>query len=268
MPPARTLPPPIPPEARRIRRVAEALAPQDLQVTPPPVPPEALRRRLRADTPTETLVEAARRGESRAFELLVRRYRPRVLALGLHLTGSRSDAEDVAQDAFLKAYQALGEFEGRSAFFTWVYRIAVNRALQLVAARRARPASTLDDPRVCLAVAVDAGGAPGRALELRETYGQLVAAFDQLSPLLRTTVALVTLQGLSHPEVAAVMGSTEGTIAWRMHEARTQLRRALGLTPTAVLAAEPARAPKAPSAKETTPDSVTFRLAFALAAAL
>lgn len=221
---------------------------------------------MRADTPTEELVEAARRGDPRAFEHLVRRYRPRVLALGLHLTGSRSDAEDVAQDAFLKAYQALGDFEGRSAFFTWVYRIAVNRALQLVAARRARPASTLDDPRVCLAVAVDAGGAPGRALELRETYGQLVAAFDQLSPLLRTTVALVTLQGLSHPEVAAVMGSTEGTIAWRMHEARAKLRAALdrfGAVP--VEAPEvPRRRARAAEPRERDPNIAS--LAFALAA--
>lgn len=263
MPPARALPPPIPPEARRVR-----LAPEVCVASPPPVPPEALRRRARADGSTEELVECARGGDPRAFEHLVRRYRPRILALGLHLTGSRSDAEDIAQDTFLKAYQALGEFEGRSAFFTWVYRIAVNRALQLMAARRARPAVALDDPRVALAVVVDAGGAPGRALELRETYAQLVTAFDQLSPLLRTTVALVTLQGLSHPEVAAVMGSTEGTIAWRMHEARGQLRRALGLTPTASLAAAPSRAERAPSTRESTPDSVTFRLAFALAAAL
>lgn len=224
---------------------------------------------MNGDTPSEQLVEAARRGNHRAFEQLVRRYRPRVLALGLHLTGSRADAEDVAQDAFLKAFQALGEFEGRSAFFTWVYRIAVNRALQLRASKRTRASTDLDDPRVALAVAIDAEGLPGRALELRESYKQLVAAFDQLSPLLRSTVALVTLQGLSHPEVAAVMGSTEGTIAWRMHEARAQLRRALGVQPSESLSlTPPLPAAKSPSASESTPDSLSFRLAFALAAAL
>lgn len=235
---------------------------------PPPIPPEALRPRVGADAPSEVLVEAARRGDARAFNHLVRRYRPRILALGLHLTGSRSDAEDVAQDTFLKAFQALADFEGRSAFFTWIYRIAVNRALQLRASRRARPSTDFNDPRVALAVAVDAADAPGRALELRETYAQLVAAFDQLSPLLRTTVALVTLQGLSHPEVAAVMDSTEGTIAWRMHEARDQLRRALGISRAERLAAARATTRRAPSTEGTTADSLSFRLAFALAAAL
>lgn len=266
------MPPPIPPEARRIRPAAAApvVTPTaHRSACPPPVPPEARRRRVGAESPTEQLVDAAKRGDSRAFEHLVRRYRPRVLALGLHLTGSRADAEDVAQDAFMKAYQALESFEGRSAFFTWVYRIAVNRALQLRAAKRTRAGADLDDPRVALAVAVDADGRPGRALELQETYKQLVAAFDQLSPLLRSTVALVTLQGLSHPEVAAVMGSTEGTIAWRMHEARGQLRRALGVQPSEALDVSPQPRPiRAPSATETTPDSLTFRLAFALAAAL
>jgi RNA polymerase sigma-70 factor (ECF subfamily) len=267
MPLLGTRPPPIPPEARRVRPAAvPPPVPAHLRATaaPPPVPPEA--RRPRADAPTEVLVDAARRGDGRAFNHLVRRYRPRILALGLHLTGSRSDAEDVAQDAFLRAFQALPEFEGRSAFFTWVYRIAVNRALQLRAARRARPITDLNDPRVSLAVAVDCADAPGRALELRETYAQLVAAFDQLSPLLRTTVALVTLQGLSHPEVAAVMDSTEGTIAWRMHEARAQLRRALGLSQAEQLAA--ARKSRAPSTEGVTSDSLTVRLAFALAAVL
>lgn len=268
-------PPPIPPEARRIRLHGDAAvalppeAPSRTTACPPPIPPEALRPRLGADASTEALVEAARRGDARAFNHLVRRYRPRILALALHLTGSRSDAEDVAQDTFLKAFQALPDFEGRSAFFTWIYRIAVNRALQLRAARRARPSTDLNDPRVALAVAVDAADTPGRALELRETYAQLVAAFDQLSPLLRSTVALVTLQGLSHPEVAAVMESTEGTIAWRMHEARDQLRRALGLSRAERLAAQRrAKAPMGPSTEGTTADSLSFRLAFALAAVL
>lgn len=271
-------PPPIPPEARRIRHrelpppgaLPHPASSPRVVASPPPIPPEALRPRVGPESATEVLVEAARRGDPRAFNHLVSRYRPRILALGLHLTGSRSDAEDVAQDTFLKAYQALAEFEGRSAFFTWIYRIAVNRALQLRASRRVRAGAALDDPRVALAVAVDADS-PGRALELRESYAQLVAAFDQLSPLLRTTVALVTLQGLSHPEVAAVMGSTEGTIAWRMHEARDQLRRALGVSRAEKLAAATPRRPRAeraPSTEGTSSDSLSFRLAWALAAAL
>lgn len=173
------------------------------------------------------LVDAARAGDGRAFNELVRRYRPRIVALALHLTGSASDADDIAQDAFLKAYRSLPGFEGRSAFFTWVYRIALNQCLQTRARRRLMPTVDMDDPRVDLAVAVDAARSPASALELRENYAELVCAFDRLSPLLRGTVALTTLQGLSYPEAAIVLETTEGTIAWRMHEARNQLRSAL-----------------------------------------
>ncbi len=229
--PARPIPPPPPPEA--LQRLASSVL--HATATPPPVPAaaRARRRSVSAPPPEATveeprdLVDAARAGDVRAFNALVQRYRPRILALALHLTGSANDADDIAQDVFLKAFQHVAEFEGRSAFFTWIYRIALNRSLQIVQQRRVRQGVDLDDPRVALAVAVDAGGAPQRALELRETYAHLVYAFDRLSPLLRTTVVLTTLQGLSHPEAAAVLSTTEGTIAWRMHEAREQLRRAL-----------------------------------------
>lgn len=170
------------------------------------------------------LVEAAKRGDTGAFEELVRRYRPRIYALALHLTGRPSDAEDITQDAFLKAYSKLAEFEGRSEFFTWLYRIALHRALNIKRDRGRRRPAALDDPRVAAAVAVDAHGDPRRALELQESYAHLLAAFDDLSPLLRTTVVLTTLQGLSYREAAVVLGTTEGTVAWRVHEARRQLK--------------------------------------------
>lgn len=177
----------------------------------------------RAKEATE-LVEAARSGDRRAFDELVRRYRPRIYAVALHLTGRPSDADDITQDAFFKAYQKLPEFEGRSEFFTWLYRITLHRALNVKRNEGRRRNVDPDDPRVAAALVVDAAGDPVRALELRDTYVQLVAAFDRLSPLLRTTVVLTTLQGLSHKEAAVVLETTEGTIAWRVHEARAQLR--------------------------------------------
>src|ERR1700757_3424008 len=78
---------------------------------------------------TEKLVKRAQAGDRAAFDDLVRRYRARIYALTLHLTGSRSEADDITQDVFTKAYQQLASFAGRSEFFTWLYRIAVNRAL-------------------------------------------------------------------------------------------------------------------------------------------
>ena len=279
-------PPPVPPEA--LRRISVVEVPGDavesLSATalPPPPPPEALRRTRRRALPPpipaaarvahaeapDALVHAARTGDVRAFNELVRRYRPRLLALALHLTGSAQDAEDIAQDSFLRAFQRIQEFEGRSAFFTWIYRIALNRSLQVIQQRRRRAGVDLDDPRVALAVAVDACNAPQSALELREIYAQLVYAFDRLSPLLRTTVVLTTLQGMSHPEAATVLNTTEGTIAWRMHEARNQLRRALDVAATAkpdAVAAEatPRRGTRRVRSEE--PDAASCALALALA---
>ena len=170
------------------------------------------------------LVAAAQKGDPHAFGELVRRYRSRIFALALHLTGSHGDADDITQDAFLRAFHKINEFEGRSEFFTWLYRIALHRALNVKRDRARRPTVGFDDPRVAVAVAIDAEGDPRRALELRETYGHLLAAFDKLSPVLRTTVVLTTLQGLSYKEAAVVLDTTEGTIAWRVHEARAQLR--------------------------------------------
>lgn len=217
----RTSPPPPPARARQVPP-----PPPRAKVGPPPLPSGAAR-----STPAQrgqeasALVDAARRGDPSAFGELVRRYRPRIYALALHMTGSESDADDIAQDAFLRAFRKLPEFEGRSEFFTWVYRIALHRALNTKRDRKRRPLVEMEDPRVAKAVVADSWGDPRRAAELRETYSRLLAAFDRLSPLLRTTLVLVVLQGLSHAEAAVVLGSTCGTIAWRVHEARNQLRR-------------------------------------------
>jgi len=173
------------------------------------------------------LVAAAKRGDQRAFEALVLRYRKRIFALALHITGSSSEADDIAQDVFLKAYRALPQFEGRSQFFTWVYRMAVNRSLNVRRDRARRGEDTLDDPRLELAVAVDARSNPGREAELRQTYARLLRALDGLPVDMRTTVILVSMQGMSHGEVAVIQNLSEGTIAWRMHEARRRLNEAM-----------------------------------------
>ena len=169
------------------------------------------------------LVARAKTGDTTAFDELVRKYRPRVYALALHLTGQASDADDITQDAFLKAYHKLPEFEGRSEFFTWIYRITLHRALNAKRDRSRRRTVPIDDPRLVAAVAADADGDPERATQLRDRYRALLEAFDRLTPLLQTTVVLTTLQGLSYKEAAVVLETTEGTIAWRIHEARRKM---------------------------------------------
>ncbi|MFT3699568.1 MAG: sigma-70 family RNA polymerase sigma factor [Kofleriaceae bacterium] len=173
------------------------------------------------------LVAAAQAGDQRAFDALVKRYRKRIYALALHITGSAHEADDITQDVFLKAFRALPEFEGRSQFFTWVYRMTVNRSLNARRDRSRRGEDTIDDARLELAVAVDARNDPQRAAELRQTYTRLLRALDALPIDMRTTVILVSLQGLSHGEAGVVQKVSDGTIAWRMHEARRRMNEAM-----------------------------------------
>jgi RNA polymerase sigma-70 factor (ECF subfamily) len=177
------------------------------------------------------LVARAKRGDQRAFDELVRRYRRRIFACALHLCGSGPEADDITQDVFLSAFRALEGFEGRSEFFTWVYRMTVNRSLNARRNRTRRGEQPIDDDeRIEMAIAVDADGDPRRAAELRQTYGRLLRALDALPAEMRTTVVLVALQGLAHGEAAVVQKCSEGTIAWRMHEARRRLHDAMSPT--------------------------------------
>jgi RNA polymerase sigma-70 factor, ECF subfamily len=179
------------------------------------------------ESPIEPLLDRARRGDRAAFDQLVRLYWPRIFALALQISGHREDAEDIAQETFMRAHRGLRAFEGRSSFQTWLYRIALNRALSHRSSTNRRPAHVpVDDDRIRAALEVDAPD-PAAARELADDYALLLAALDRLSPTLKSTVVLVALQQLSHAEAAAITGATAGTIAWRMHEARRQLQRAL-----------------------------------------
>lgn len=210
----------------------------------------------RRGTEAAELVARAKSGDTTAFDELVRKYRDRVYSLALTLTGQASDADDITQDAFLKAYRKLPEFEGRSEFFTWIYRITLHRALNAKRDRKRRRIVPLDDPRLVAAVAVDSHGDPERAVQLREQYRDLLEAFDQLTPLLQTTVVLTTLQGLSYKEAAVVLETTEGTIAWRIHEARRKMQNYLESLEPGANAARVKRRPLS--------DSAVFRLERAL----
>lgn len=181
------------------------------------------------------LVARAKAGDPHAFDALVRRYRRRIFAFALHLSGSESDADDIVQDVFIRAYRALDQFEGRSEFFTWVYRLTLNRAIDARRARTRRRESSIDeheehDPRIERAIEVDAPGDPMRAAELRRTYARVLRALDALSPSISATIVLVALQGLSNLEAAVVQGCSPGTIAWRLHEGRRHLREAIADT--------------------------------------
>jgi RNA polymerase sigma-70 factor (ECF subfamily) len=172
------------------------------------------------------LINAAREGDAEAFGLLVRRHQRRVYRLAVHLLKSGAEAEDVTQDTFVRAYGALDRFDGRSEPFTWIYRICVNLSRNALRSRKTRRASSPDDPRI-EGLLIDnhpAGGSPARSSADKQLGRALVDGIDELSDTLRTTLVLVCIDGLSHAEAGEVLGCPEGTIAWRVHEARRKLR--------------------------------------------
>ncbi len=173
------------------------------------------------------LVDRARTGDADAFGQIVRRHQQRIMRLALHMLRSRAEAEDVAQETFIRAYQALARFDGRSEPYTWLYRIAVNLSLNTIRSRKtSRTSGDSNDPRLeSFMVETRPGAAsPGNAASQREQYQALCAGIDALSDTLRTTLILVCVDGLSHEEAAQILGAPEGTIAWRVHEARRKLR--------------------------------------------
>jgi RNA polymerase sigma-70 factor (ECF subfamily) len=185
------------------------------------------------------LMQLARDGDRNAFGVLVRRHQKRIYRLAVHMLRNPSEAEDVTQETFARAYQALQRFEGSSQPYTWLYRIAVNLSLNIIRARKPRQQTAGDDdPRVeawMAQRAPDNTGDPSKALEQMRLAVALTAGIDQLSETLRTTLLVVCVEGLAHGDAAQVLGCPEGTIAWRVHEARRKLREHLashGFDPT------------------------------------
>lgn len=173
------------------------------------------------------LVDRAKSGDKTAFGELVRRHQPRIHRLAVHMLRDRAEAEDVAQETFIRAFQALPRFDGRSEAYTWFYRITINLSLNRIRSRKtSRATHDSDDPRLD-AVLMDKRpetGDPGGSAQRRELYVALCQGVDELSDTLRTTLILVCIDGRSHEDVSAILGAPEGTIAWRIHEARRKLK--------------------------------------------
>jgi RNA polymerase sigma-70 factor (ECF subfamily) len=179
------------------------------------------------------LVRRAQRGDLAAFEELVRHHHPRIYNLLYHMTANREDAQDLAQEVFLKAHAALGRFQGSSSFYTWVYRIAVNHALNFREKHRRRALEMrLDDmdagvERDPTFVELRARESPYRDVTVGELQKKLNSALQKLSEEHRTVVVLHDLQGLKHHEIAQMMKLSEGTVRSRLFYARQQLQKEL-----------------------------------------
>ncbi|MBP9590458.1 MAG: RNA polymerase sigma factor RpoE [Steroidobacteraceae bacterium] len=177
------------------------------------------------------LVRRAQRGERGAFDLLVLRYQHRVVKLVARLLRDPTEAEDVAQDAFVKAYRALGSFRGDSAFYTWLYRIAVNTARNSMASRQRRPLDYEADLNESEQAAVESrmrhGDTPEAAALSDEIHRTVNHAVEQLPEDLRTAIILREVEGLSYEEIAEAMDCPVGTVRSRIFRAREAIDRSL-----------------------------------------
>jgi RNA polymerase sigma factor RpoE len=175
------------------------------------------------------LVKRARKGDLAAYDDLVRRYQERIYATVYHMTSNHEDANDLAQEAFIKAFQALKSFKGGSSFYTWVYRIAVNKTINFLKQRKNKAQISLDDldfnaehdPDL---VALISEKTPRREVNLAELQEKLNTAMQKLSEPHRLVVTLHDVQGLSHEEIAKIMDCNIGTVRSRLFYARQQLQ--------------------------------------------
>jgi RNA polymerase sigma-70 factor (ECF subfamily) len=177
------------------------------------------------------LVRRVQRGERGAFDLLVLRYQHRVVKLVARLLRDPAEAEDVAQEAFVKAYRAIGSFRGDSAFYTWLYRIAVNTARNTMASRQRRPLDYEADLSESEQTAVDSrmrhGDTPEAAALSDEIHQTVNRAVEELPEDLRTAIILREIEGLSYEEIAAAMDCPVGTVRSRIFRAREAIDRHL-----------------------------------------
>lgn len=178
-------------------------------------------------TTDRDLVDRAREGDQAAFGELVTRHQQRIHRLAVNMLRDSADAEDVTQETFIRAYRAIERFDGRSEPYTWLYRIAINLSLNRIRSRKsARTSHDTDDPKLdgVLVETRPEAADPGASAQRKELYAALEAGIDKLSETLRTTLILVCIDGRSHEEVSSILGAPEGTIAWRVHEARRKLK--------------------------------------------
>jgi len=186
---------------------------------------------MTADSTDLALVQRVQRGERAAFDVLVLRYQHKVLKLIMRYIRDAAEAEDVAQEAFIKAYRALPGFRGDSAFYTWLYRIAINTAKNSLVSSKRRPISydlDLQDPeQYDLQSRLTEAETPEGVLLTEEIRRTVDEAMEALPEDLRTAIMLRELDGLSYEEIAATMDCPVGTVRSRIFRAREAIDKRL-----------------------------------------
>ena len=193
---------------------------------------ETIQKKAGEDTSELALVQAAKKGDLEAFSELVKRYDRNIFRIAQHITHNEEDAQDVVQEAFLKAYQNLEQFQGNSKFYTWLVRIAVNEALMKLRRRRTDRTVSIDED-----VETDEGTMPREVADWspnpEQLYGQselseiLKKTIQGLPPGFRTVFVLRDVEGLSTEETGEMLGLSIPAVKSRLLRARLQLRERL-----------------------------------------
>jgi len=178
------------------------------------------------------LVRRSQAGDTAAYEELIRRYHGKIYGLVYSMTSSREDAEDLAQEVFVKAWKALGHFREQSGFYTWIYRIALNRTINFRKRRNRRQTVDFDefDPDIKTAESYREFSSKGsvlRKMSLGEFQEKMNAALLKLSEKHRAVVVMHDVQEMPHADIAKVMHCSEGTVRSRLFYAHKQLQAEL-----------------------------------------
>ena len=179
----------------------------------------------------QTLIDQCLAGQREAFGLLVERYQHRLYHGLLHVLGSAEDAQDVAQDAFVNAFEKLASFKGQAAFYSWLFRIALNAGVsakrktrRMTASVEARREATGLEP-----TDDDPSNEPSHAMHVSDRQRLVRQALSELSDEFRTALVLKEMDGMSYEEIATVVDVPLGTVRSRIHRARLELRAKLGM---------------------------------------
>ncbi|GIW43823.1 MAG: RNA polymerase sigma factor [Candidatus Binatia bacterium] len=182
------------------------------------------------------LVELARKGDKDAFRELFERYQKKVTSIALGMVNNPEDAMEIVQDTFVKAYENLEGFKGESSFYTWLFRITVNRAIDLRRHQRRNPTVGLqeefgfpdsDEPYDEFLGDAEGRTDPVRQAESREIGSRVAEAISELTPYHRAVILLREVEGLSYEEISRVMQCSKGTVMSRLHYARKKLQSKL-----------------------------------------
>ena len=175
------------------------------------------------------IVQRVQAGNVGAFDQLVQKYREHIFSVIYNMTSNREDASDLTQETFIKAFQAIGRFKGKSSFFTWIYRIAINTSMSFLKKRSRRRFISYEkiDEEVSNSEIFERLTAKNRSEKgalINELQEKLNDALQKLSPKHRTVVVLHEIEGLEHAEIAKITKASVGTVRSRLHYAKQRLQ--------------------------------------------